>query len=43
MGDWSTELTRRVRLYVYRTFVETGRAPTPPDLAQAFELMRGET
>lgn len=36
------ELRRDVRLHVYRHFAETGRAPTPVELAGAFGLTPGQ-
>ncbi|HEV8651392.1 MAG TPA: organomercurial lyase [Actinomycetes bacterium] len=34
----AADLARRVRLQVYRHFADTGRAPTPVELARAFDL-----
>jgi Alkylmercury lyase len=33
-----TELARRVRLHVYRHLADTGRAPTPVEVARSFDL-----
>ena len=33
-----TDLARRVRLHVYRQFADTGRAPTPVEVARSFDL-----
>jgi hypothetical protein len=37
-----TDLARRVRLHVYRQFADTGRAPTPVELARAFDVTPGQ-
>lgn len=42
MSEWSVELTREIRLHIYRSFVESGQGPTPGDLARGFGLTPGQ-
>ena len=42
MSDWPEALSREARLWIYHSFVDRGRAPSPRELCERFHLSPSE-